>query len=590
MENNLKKEKSLYLVRHSTNPVAWQPWGENAFTMAKNLNRPIFLSIGYSSCHWCRVMEKESFEKEEIAEVLNNKFVPIKMDKDEFPDVDKEYQFYMQTTGESGGWPLSVFLDHNKEPFFAGTYFPPTPSYGRPAFKDLLNNIYDVFTKNHEEVDKVVANKNEFLSRFYEINIPMNEHYFSKEYRVNEFIKIFDTEFFGFREGPKFPSVAMLLYLYENADNETVKHFLINTANTLCISGINDHLLGGFFRYTVDRGWTTPHFEKMLIDNALIVEFLTKMFELTNNQLYLYTARKTIDFVLYSKMNTSYGLLDSFDADSENADGVHEEGYFYKVSDRDFSILEEKELKNIPNEISINDGVIYLKYPEYSRVAALGPTLEKIGKRIEAVRTYPEVDNKAISAHNFQFCSALLSMYEQTREEFDLEQALALYHKLRHIVVNKDNIVYRGIYAMEEEINKYIIANQKNGEEADLGEFIINHVILQDQVNYLDTSLRLYTATKEEEFLNIAKKVVQNIETTFVQNGIPYLNSEKRIRDTFDDDKLNPIGLYLYLLVKYSEELGVQPNDDLIEFALDRVTKFPTGHPTMLRAITLLKM
>lgn len=589
MENNLKKEKSLYLVRHSTNPVAWQPWGENAFTMAKNLNRPVFLSIGYSSCHWCRVMEKESFENPEVAEILNNKFIPIKMDKDEFPDVDKEYQFYMQTTGESGGWPLSVFLDHNKEPFFAGTYYAPTGGQGRPGFKDILNSIYDVYTNKRSEIEKVIENKKGFINDFYQINIPMNTHYFSKEYRVNEYIKIFDNEFYGFREGSKFPSVAMLLYLFENIDNDTVKDFLINTANTLCTSGIYDHLFGGFFRYTVDRGWTTPHFEKMLIDNALMVEFLTKMYEATNNKLYLYTARKTIDFVLYNSLNTNYGLLDSLDADSENADGAFEEGYFYKVTDRDFSVLEEKELKNIPNEASVNHGVLYLKHPEYIKVAAIGPTLEKVAKRIESIRTKPEADNKVITGHNFMFCSALISMYEQSGEQFDLDQALALYHKLRHFVVS-DSLAYRGIYALEDDINKYILNSQKNNEEADLSEFVIKHVTLLDQVYYLDATLRLYSVTNEEEFLNIAKKIVETIEINFVENGIPYLSTDKRIKDTFDDDKLNPIGLYLYLLAKYSFELDVKPNDDLVEFALDRVTKFPTGHPTMLRAITLLNM
>ena len=155
MENILNKEKSLYLARHAHNPVHWQPWSDKVFEMAKELNKPVFVSIGYSSCHWCRVMEKESFEDEETAKILNEKYIPIKVDKDEYPDVDKEYQFYIQSTGDSGGWPLSVFLTPEKEPFYAGTYFPKEKNGANPAFKTILESISNVFHNKYDEIEKL---------------------------------------------------------------------------------------------------------------------------------------------------------------------------------------------------------------------------------------------------------------------------------------------------------------------------------------------------------------------------------------------------------------------------------------------------
>ncbi len=587
MENKLKYEKSLYLVRHAQNPVHWQNWSDEAFQMAKQLNRPVFLSIGYSSCHWCRVMEKESFEDEKIAEILNNKFIPIKMDKDEFPDVDKEYQFYIQTTGEDGGWPLSVFLTYNKDPFYAGTYFPKDKSSGgRPAFNDLLENIYNIYHNKYEEIEKVINTSKDFILSFNTVKpslVPDNKTY---EYRKKEFIKIFDNIYFGFREGAKFPYISSLIYLMEHFYEKEYEHFLINTADKLCTMGICDHLFGGFFRYTVDRMWQIPHFEKMLSDNAQIPVFLIKMYEKTGNKLYLYTAQKAVDFVLYNQLLTDYGFLDSTDADSQNNNGEYEEGFYYKVTDRDFSTLSEKELKSFPLDAGVNNGVLYIKNSEYIKAAALDISFKKIAKRVEAVKIHPEVDNKIIAGTNFMFCSTLLSLYEVTGEEYNFEQALALYHKLRHLLVLSSK-VYRGMYVEEDTINKHLKVNA--GEEnISFENFIIKHRVLSDHVYYLKTTLQFYDITNEDEFLLIAKNTVNEIENTFVKDGIPYLDTQHRIRDTFDDDKPNAIALYLYLLLKYTKELEVTVDNRFTAFAKDRADRFPTGHPTMIRALELI--
>ncbi len=530
MENILNKEKSLYLARHAHNPVHWQPWNDKVFSMAKK---------------------------------LNEKYIPVKVDKDEYPDIDKEYQFYIQSTGDAGGWPLSVFLTPDKEPFFAGTYFPKEKNSAKPAFKTILESINSVFHNKYDEIEKVINTRKEFITSFNQINKPLISEDKIKEYRKNEFIKIFDPVYFGFRVGVKFPYIPSMMYLLDNFQEKEYAAFLINTADKICTMGLCDHLFGGFFRYTVDRMWQMPHFEKMLSDNAQISSFLIQLYRKTGNRLYLFTAQKAIDFVMYGSIRTDYGYLD-----------------------RDFTVLNEKELKNFPNEAGVHNGVIYFKHKEYIKAAALDVSLKKAADRISTIKSHPEPDNKAVSGHNFMFCTTLLNMYEAENEPYELEQALALYHKLRHLVVY-DSKVYRGLYAVEDEINKVMQANSDK-DNIYLEEYIINHRVLSDHVYYLEATLKFYEITNENEFLLIAKNIIKEIENTFVKDGIPYLDTSHRIIDSFDDDKPNPVGLYLYLINKYGLQLNMQADKQLIAYAEDRAARFPTGHPTMIRALELI--
>lgn len=584
MENILNQAKSLYLVRHASNPVPWQLWDNSVFQAAERLNRPVFLSIGYSSCHWCRVMEKESFDDPETAAILADKFIPVKMDKDEYPDIDKKYQFYLQSTGEQGGWPLNVFLTPNGEPFFAGSYFPKERIGNRPAFKEVLLNIHKIFSENQQEIRKVINTGNEFLKTFNTVSESIIPENLVKKYRISEFKKIFDKEYYGFRDGAKFPYMPAMNYLLDNIEEAEYSDFVKKTADTICVSGINDHLFGGFFRYTSDRKWSMPHFEKMLSDNAQIISFLMGMYEKTGNKLYSYSAQKAMDFILYGDMRSDFGYLESLDADSLNAGGAYEEGYFYRVTDRDFSVLNENELRNFPNEAGIDNGVIRLKHSEYIKFAALEPTLKKAADRISAVKSHPQPDNKALSGTNFMLCSALLKCYEAMSEDYYLEQALSLFHKIRNISVS-GGIVYRGLYVSEDEINGNLGKNEDAA--AVFKDFIINHRTLSDHVYYLEAALKFYEIYNAQEFLHIAESVAAEIEKTFVKDGIPYLDINRRVCDTFDDDKPNPAGFYLYLTVKYSDKLNIKPDDRFVKFAIDRAARFPTGHPTIIRALEL---
>ena len=561
LENKLKSAKSIYLKRHSENPVPWQIWSEETFELAKKLNRPIFLSSGYASCHWCRVMEQESFSDFEIAKILEDSFIPIKLDKDEFPDIDKEFQFYLQSTGEPGGWPLSVFLTPNKEPFFAGTYYPAKPSPDKPSFKMILDNIQKIYFNKPEEIQKVIKIRNDFLKSFYETKeaptLSDEEKYL---YFNSEFKKIFDTEFGGFRQGAKFPNIPSLMYLTGQTDDEKIVKFLLTTADKFCTSSLQDYLFGGFFRYTTDRKWMYPHFEKMLTDNAQIPLFLLKMYELTEKRTYLFTAKKTIDYIIHNFM-TDYGLLNSLDADSLNSQGLLSEGYYYKVTDRDFSVFTEGELKNFPNDAGIENDVIYLKSPEYIKIAAMQPTLEKIARRVASVKTQPSFDNKIISGYNFMFCTTLLNCFEVSGDDWYLNQANALFQKIRHLAVDGSK-VFRGTY---------------------LGE-VIEHRTLDDHVFYLETLIKFFELTKEKEFLVTLRSVAAEIENSFVKNCIPHLDTDKNIIDSFDDDKPNPLGLYYYLRTTYANLFTETLNPLFVEFAKDRALRFPTGHPTILRA------
>lgn len=559
--NALIEEKSVYLLRHAVNPVGWLPWGEEAFNIAKKKNLPVFLICGYSSCHWCRVMEEESFMDEATAKMINDNFVPIKMDKDEYPDIDKEYQFYLQSTGEAGGWPLTVFLNHDKEPFFAGTYFPKTDSPDKPSFKTVLENIKRIWTKTPAEIEKVIKTRRDFMQSFLKATNPLINGEMALEYRKTEFMKIFDTQFGGFRNGAKFPYIPAMEYLFEKREDVKIEAFLRQTAGALCVSGINDHLFGGFFRYTVDRKWRMPHFEKMLSDNAQIPRFLLKMFDVTGDKLYLITAKKAIDYIIHNLM-TDFGILNSVDADSLNDKGLLSEGYFYKVTDRDFSVLTEAELQNFPQEAGVENGVIYLKNPEYIKAVAMDVALEKVGKRIASVKTPPQTDNKVIAGVNFMFVTTLLYCFEISGEEWYLSQGTALFQKLRYLLVDGSS-VYRGCYAEE----------------------LIPHKTLEDHVYYLEALMKFFELTKEKEFLISAHALISEIEAVFIRGGLPYLDRGHRVLETFDDDKPNPAALYMLMLKKYAYALHLTVPAELTAFAEDRAARFPTGHPTILRAL-----
>ncbi len=337
--NRLIHEKSPYLLQHGHNPVDWYPWGKEAFDKAKKENKPIFLSVGYSTCHWCHVMEHESFENPEIAKLINDNFVNIKVDREERPDIDQVYMTFVQATTGSGGWPMTVFLTPDLKPFFGGTYFPPADKWDQPGLTRVLNKVAEAWKSDRE---RIVASSDKIISQLQSaIAISggaekVSDSVARKAYE--QFASQFDAKFGGFGGAPKFPRPVTLNFLFDfygsNPESKDGKHALemsIFTLRKMAEGGIHDHLGGGFHRYSTDKFWHVPHFEKMLYDQAQLAMAYLNAFQITRDPLFEKTARDILDYVRRDMADKDGGFYSAEDADSLLAAGKpeHAEGAFY---------------------------------------------------------------------------------------------------------------------------------------------------------------------------------------------------------------------------------------------------------------------
>ena len=323
MPNHLANETSPYLLQHVNNPVDWHPWGKEALELAKAKNKPIFLSIGYSACHWCHVMEHESFENEAIAKSLNEKFVCIKVDREERPDLDQIYMNAVQLMTGRGGWPMSVFLTPDLKPFFAGTYWPPKRSRGMPGFDEIIVGVANAWENNREAVvdtsDKLTAD----LGRLGNLGGgELSEELITSA--VGHFRRTFDSTYGGFGGAPKFPSPMglqlLLRYWHRQQDRQALRMVTV-TLDRMAAGGIYDHLGGGFARYSVDARWLVPHFEKMLYDNSQLAATYVEAYQATGDENYARVVRETLDYTLRDMTDTGGGFYSTEDADSEGVEG-----------------------------------------------------------------------------------------------------------------------------------------------------------------------------------------------------------------------------------------------------------------------------
>ncbi len=330
--NHLINESSPYLLQHAHNPVDWYPWGEEALLKAVAENKPILLSIGYSACHWCHVMERESFEDEKVAAIMNRDFVNIKIDREERPDLDHIYMDAVQAMTGSGGWPLNVFLTPDRKPFYGGTYFPPQPAFNRPSWTDVLTGVSKAFNEKRHEIDAQAENLTAHLlqSNSFGLRNPENGNtLFTKEKlqeAVAHILKTADKEWGGFGRAPKFPQTFTIKFLLRyhqfSGDDASLRQALLSL-DKMMQGGIYDHLGGGFARYSTDATWLAPHFEKMLYDNALLVDVFCEAYQLTRQEKYRQVVEETMAFVQREMIGDEGGFYAALDADSEGEEGKY---------------------------------------------------------------------------------------------------------------------------------------------------------------------------------------------------------------------------------------------------------------------------
>ena len=318
--NRLSLERSPYLLQHAHNPVEWFAWSDEAFAKAASESKPIFLSVGYSTCHWCHVMEHESFENEAVAAVLNEHFVSIKVDREERPDVDRVYMTFVQATTGSGGWPMSVWLTPDLKPFYGGTYFPPTSRWGRPGFVDILQEIARVWRADRDQVlhsaEAMTTQLRQVEKTVAAATVPGGE---ALGRAVTQFWEAFDWRHSGFGTAPKFPRPSELLFLlreHARTGNADARDMVLRTLRAMALGGMRDHIGGGFHRYSVDPAWRVPHFEKMLYDQAQLVLAFIEAAQASGDRFYLEVAEDTLQYVMRQMTDEAGGFYSAEDADS----------------------------------------------------------------------------------------------------------------------------------------------------------------------------------------------------------------------------------------------------------------------------------
>lgn len=526
--NRLINESSPYLLQHAHNPVDWYAWGDEALQRAIKEDKPIFISIGYSACHWCHVMAHESFEDEGIARLMNEKFINIKVDREERSDLDDIYQRVAQLATGNGGWPLSVFLTPDQKPFYVGTYFPKDSRYGMPGFGTILIQLSEAYKNRKQEIQSATA---EFMNALTNSVLDIQ---FSQERQQDTVSKtgrstleeaavallhMADNVYGGFGQAPKFPNVSNLLFLlryYDISGVNRFKDFVMFTADKMIRGGIHDQLGGGFARYSTDQRWQVPHFEKMLYDNALLTQLYAELYQLSRNKSYLETAEKTLDYVIREMTSPNGGFYSAQDADSEG-----EEGKFYTWSKQEIisSLDDEKknadifceyygvteggnfEGKNILH-ITKSTGEIARKYGQTPE--EIEQVLQHISKRLFTIRekrTKPGRDDKILTSWNGLMISAFSKVYRITNNPTYLSHATKGIEFIENKIGTSDGRLRRTFKDGVSKLNAYLddYAFYINAL-LDVFEVDTNPRYIKKAILYADSMIRHFWDEKQGNF------------------------------------------------------------------------------------------
>lgn len=595
MQNHLKDQTSPYLLQHADNPVNWYPWCEEALERAKAEDKPIFLSIGYSTCHWCHVMAHESFEDEQVAEFLNQYFISIKVDKEERPDIDSIYMAVCQAFTGSGGWPTTIFLTPEQKPFFAGTYFPKTARYGQIGLLDLLAVIHDKWKNSREELlqsaDEIVADLNRQMAGGRNIASSRADDTADGDIiRTDKALQLiaavfaiykhsFDAKYGGFGDAPKFPTPHNLLFLmqyYEKNKEKDAIRMVEKTLLQMYRGGIFDHIGGGFSRYSTDRYFLAPHFEKMLYDNALLIMAYCKAYQITRKWLYCDVAERTANYILREMTSKEGGFYSAQDADSE---GV--EGKFYLLEPLElikilgieageefncyFDITKKGnfEGKNIPNLLKSERVDNY--FEEYKQ------TVYEYRKNRYALH----LDDKILTSWNGLMIAAMCYLYRVTENRRYLDVAI----KAQEFILS----------SLGEGDTLYV--SYRNGNRSQNG-------FLDDYANVIFALLALYEATLDSNYLEKAKHFCKKTIADFYdnENGGFFLygeDNEQLImcpKETYDGAVPSGNSMMAYNLVRLSAITDDKQYKDLAErqlaFLSAEAGRYPAGHAMFLMALS----
>jgi uncharacterized protein YyaL (SSP411 family) len=489
LENLLKNERSPYLKQHENNPVHWYPWGTKALKKAKELKKPIFLSVGYASCHWCHVMAHESFEDKNTAAVMNEKFINIKVDREERPDLDNVFQKSLAIlTGTPGGWPLSMFLDENGVPFSGGTYFPPKEMYGRPSFVNILKQISDFYAKNK---DKIIQQASQIKDVFQKdqkkssvIGQNLNPH-------LEAMLNHIDFEWGGFQGSPKFPQFYVFesfLHFYKKNKNKKFYDAVKILLNNVCSRGLYDHLLGGIARYSTDERWIAPHFEKMLYDNILFINLLGQFYLQEPNEYYKEKLIQTVEFVNNSFKNKENLLGSAYDADSEGVEGKH-----YVWDDKELRSVLEKDYNLFAKYYDISEngnweGKNILIEKSIKPTKEENEKLKKIKNKLLGIREKrpkPFFDDKTQIDLNAYWISTLIFVAEVFNKEEWKKLSLSNYNLIKNLT--KDEIYH--CYKDKDGVKVFL------DDYAYLAQLMINFYETTGEVNYLDDAKKIVQQT-----------------------------------------------------------------------------------------------
>ncbi|AJP05794.1 membrane protein [Streptomyces cyaneogriseus subsp. noncyanogenus] len=567
MPNRLAHETSPYLLQHADNPVDWWPWSREAFEEARRRDLPVLLSVGYSSCHWCHVMAHESFEDPATADYLNAHFVSVKVDREERPDVDAVYMEAVQAATGQGGWPMTVFLTPDGEPFYFGTYFPPAPRHGMPSFRQVLQGVHQAWTERREEVADVAGNiVRELAGREISYGDAQAPGEAELAQALLGLTREYDPQRGGFGGAPKFPPsmvIEFLLRHHARTGSEGALQMAQDTCERMARGGIYDQLGGGFARYSVDRDWVVPHFEKMLYDNALLCRVYTHLWRSTGSELARRVALETADFMVRDLRTAEGGFASALDADSDDGTGKHVEGAYYVWTPEQLrEVLGEADADlaapyfGVTEEGTFEHGSSVLQLPQHEGVFDAG-RIASVRERLFAARAQrpaPGRDDKVVAAWNGLAIAALA----ETGACFD-----------------RPDLVDAAVAAADLLVRLHLDDHARLTRTSKDGQAGANAGVLEDYADVAEGFLALASVTGEGVWLDFAGLLLDHVLTRFTDEaGSLYdtaADAERLIRRPQDPtDNATPSGWTAAAgaLLSYAAHTGSEPHRTAAERAL----------------------